>query len=327
MRLGLPKVTNKNQVQVQPLFYRGFWSQFRSRIYVYYQRAAKNPKWLLMFILGRFKITRSTVAFFSKRPLTQKYAVDDSIFEDFNVDDVVESLKRDGLYLGLKLPKNVLQEILDFSMSTNCYGDSDYESSFLYAKKQQAEEKYGKTFVRGDYFNASLNCPAIKKIGSDPKLLAIAAKYLNTEPVLIGSRMWWLFVVKEQSYDLNKGAYFFHYDVDDYQCLKFFFYLTDVDLSSSYHVCVRGSHKKKKLAYLLSLFKLRSDKEIIDYYGEEDIVPICGEAGFGFAENTFCFHKATPPTSKERLILQLQFTMNDYNNSNDFVDPSLLKKS
>ena len=144
--------------------------------------------------------------------------------------------------------------------------------------------------------------------------------------MLTGTRIWWLFVVNEQAYDLNMGAYFFHYDIDDYRCLKFFFYLTDVDLSSGYHVCVRGSHKKKKLAHILSLFKLRSDREIIDYYGEKNLVPICGETGFGFAEDTFCFHKATPPTSKDRLVLQIQFNTKDYNNSNDFVDPRLLHR-
>ena len=102
-------MTNKNNVQAQQLFYSGFWSQFWSRIYAYYKRTAENPNWLLMFVLGRFKTTRSLVVFFSKRPVTQKYAVNDSIFEDFNVDRAVESLKRDGFSWKLRLPESVLK--------------------------------------------------------------------------------------------------------------------------------------------------------------------------------------------------------------------------
>lgn len=197
-----------------------------------------------------------------------------------------------------------------------------------------------KKIFRGDYFNSSLLCPAIKKLASDPKLLEISAKYLGGEPVLTGSRLWWLFSVNEQNQGLlledmrflslkenpREGAYFFHYDLDDYQFLKFFFYLTDVDLSSGAHVCVRSSHKKKKLAHLLSFFRRRSEQDIIDYYGADNVVPICGAAGFGFAEDTFCFHKATPPNLKDRLMLQINFALNDYGNRNDLVEPALLKK-
>lgn len=299
-------------MQVNQLFYCGFWTEVRSKSYLCYKQITRNPEWLLMFVLSRFNYVRCIVAFFSRRPLTQKYLVNHSIFEDLNVDDVVGSLKQDGFYLGLKLPKSVLQEILNFATSRDCYGDADKQLGFSYAKTEQVEEKYGKTFVKGEYFNTSLSCPAIKKIESDPKLLAIAAKYLGTEPRMTRTRLWWLFVVKQKTYDLSKGVHFFHYDVNDYQCFSFFFYLTDVDLSSAPHVCVRGSHKNKKLAHLLSLFTRRPDRDIIDYYGEENIVPICGEAGFGFAEDVFCFHKATPPKHKDRLVLEIRFTMNNY---------------
>ena len=120
-------------------------------------------------------------------------------------------------------------------------------------------------------------------------------------------------------------ASYFHYDVDDYNSLRFFFYLTDVDINSAPHIYVRGSHRKKRFANLLSPFKQRSDEEIVHYYGEENIVKICGEAGFGFAEDTFCYHKATRPKAKSRLILQLQYAMNDYGIHNDIVENEKLR--
>lgn len=39
---------------------------------------------------------------------------------------------------------------------------------------------------------------------------------------------------------------------------------------------------------------------------------ICEKAAFGFAEDQFCFHKATTPSQRERLVLQITFTLNKY---------------
>lgn len=75
--------------------------------------------------------------------------------------------------------------------------------------------------------------------------------YLDAEPVFTGSRLWWNFAVNdEKKYDYNKTITFFHYDLDDYACLRFFFYLTDVDSNSGPHVCVRGSQLNKKFAHV-----------------------------------------------------------------------------
>lgn len=140
----------------------------------------------------------------------------------------------------------------------------------------------------------------------------IAARYLENDPVLIGSQVWWTFARQEAVNDRSHGFFRFHYDLEDYRFLKFMFYLTDVDLSSGCHICVKGSHKKKKLRDQFSLFRDRSDKDIIDYYGSENVVTICGQAGSGFAEDPFCFHKGTIPVGKNRLILEIKFASNNY---------------
>lgn len=308
-----------------PLFYHGIWLQTTSRVQDYYKRTLKNPRWLLMFLLGRFRVIRLMVAYLSKRPAIASTKVTDSIFEEINIEEAIKYLNKDGCYVGLKLPKSVLQEIIDFTQQSCCYGDANPNMGFVYADKQALEAKNNKPFVRGDYFNSRSSCPAIDSIASDRKLWELARAYFGAEPIVSGTRLWWLFVNKTE-YDLNTGAYFFHYDLDDYQCLKVFFYITDVTLANGAHVCVRGSHKQKKLKYLLSLFKLRSDREIINYYGKENLKYISGEAGTGFVEDVTCFHKATPPQQSDRLMLQIQFTLSNYGNTDDFVEPALLKK-
>ncbi|MGA7936888.1 MAG: hypothetical protein WCA35_25250, partial [Kovacikia sp.] len=90
------------------------------------------------------------------------------------------------------------------------------------------------------------------------------------------------------------------------------------------HILVRGSHTKKKFSQIISLGQ-RQDQRIIDYYGAENVKAICGEAGFGFAEDPFCFHKATRPVLKDRLILQLIYATKDYGLFKSRQDPSRLK--
>lgn len=276
-----------------------------------------------MFVFGRFNIFRSS-AIFLKRSSVRKYKTT-SKFQNLNVTYAVESLNKDGVCLGIKLPKDVIEEILNFAHSNICYGNGNFQMGFLSNQKEQAEEKYAQKFITAEYYNSSLLCPAIKELVNDRKLLEIAAKYLGTDPVYTGSRLHWNFVANKRKYDLSKVAMMYHYDLDDYHSLRFFFYLTDVDLYSGPHTVVRGSHKKKRLKHKLSFYRSRSDEEIIKYYGSDNLVNIYGEAGFGFAEDTFCFHKASPPILRNRLMLQIQFAMNNYGNHNDIVDPSLLK--
>lgn len=291
---------------------QSYWFRVRSKDH-YYRYSTKNPKWLLMFVFGRFALVRSIVYLLSKGPLIKKYGKNHSIFQGVNADDVVEFLRRDGFFLNISLPKDVLKEVLHFTSYTSCYGNKSHKLCFPHAEKKQAEAEYGMTFIQGDYYNVSSLCPAVKRVESDPLLLEIATKYLNAEPVHIETRLWWSFVAESSLHEqMNAAQTLFHYDLDDYRSIKFYFHLTDVDLSSGPHVSVRGSHKKKKLAHQFSLFIGRSDKDILDYYGIKDVVAICGEAGFGFVEDTFCFHKGTPPTCRDRLMINVEFAVNTY---------------
>jgi hypothetical protein len=317
------------------------YTDILSRFYRYLRtgtkRGARNPRWLLMFILSRFRISRSLMISFHKN--SSNYEIRESIFQELDVDNSVKSLKEDGSYVGIMLPPDFLYELLKVVHNSSCYGNGNFELGFPYAHKRKAEKKYGQSFVRAEYFNAVLLCPTILKLAHDPKILEIASRYLGGKPLFTGSRLWWLFTKTEEEMTLllremtllslkktiTEGSYFFHYDLDDYCCLKFFFYLTKVDFSGGPHCCVRGSHERKKISHLFSPSRRCPDKDIQDFYGSENIRTICGEPGFGFLEDTFCFHKATIPSAEDRLMLMIQFTLNDYGNQTDIVDSSLLK--
>ncbi|MBH8565179.1 phytanoyl-CoA dioxygenase family protein [Nostoc sp. CENA67] len=303
------------------------FTKIYENLYENYKGLTQNPRWLLMRKVARFKIGRAIMLFFFKRS-SQSYLTfineSNSCFAEIHLDRVVNKLKTEGLYLGINLPQEMVQEIIEFAKSTACYGNRKSNLGFYYHQKEQVEKNLRKHFTTGNYFNTGLLCPAIKKLQNDPLLLAIAARYLDTQPVHQGNHLWWSFAGKTTYHEQSQAAQFFHYDMDDYRFIKFFFYLTDVDETSGPHVCVRGSHNQKKLSHLC-LRKRETDKDIIDYYGIDSLVKICGKAGFGFVEDPLCFHKGIPPTHQDRLILQIEFATTDYNMQHDIRETSLLK--
>lgn len=267
-----------------------------------------------MFTFSRLQFIRSLGILFAKKPSATSYRKGNSWFGKVNADGAVETLRRDGVCLGINIPHDVLQDILKFANTTNYLGNSDANLPFSFASKQEQEAKHDKSFLFGYHHSPSTLCPAVKQLENDPKLWEIAAKYLIAEPVLAGSMMWWSFATSEAQIDKRRefAQGLFHYDLEDYRCLKFMFYLTDVDLSSGPHAYVKGSHERKKLQHQLSLIRARSDEELINYYGKDTITTICEKAGFGFAEDPFCFHRGIIPTQKNRLILEVKFAISKY---------------
>ena len=292
------------------------------KIRLYFKKAKINPAWLLMSVLGRFLIFRS-FAQSLKKPHQQTYDLDSSVFEPVDTEVIYQKLIHDASWGGLKLPQSIVESILKFATGTECYGNSNPDLGFKISQKDQAEQESQCVFNFAQYFNVAKMCPVIEKLATDPMLLKIAGKYLGREVICTGTRLWWIF--PEAVYDPMTIAGNFHYDMNDYHSLMFFFYLTDVDINGGPHIYVRGSHKNKNFTSLFSPFRCRSDKYVADYYGKENIVTICGESGYGFVEDTFCYHKATIPKEKNRLMLQIQYAINDYGIHNDFIDTSILK--
>jgi hypothetical protein len=271
--------------------------------------------------VARFEVLRNWISYFYRRSSksSEISTANPSVFKDINVDQVVTSLETDSYCSGINLPQSVVQEILDFTKSAICYGDRDTNLSFVYSEREKLEAKIGRPLRLGSYFNAEA-CPAVKKLERDPGLLAIAAKFLGAPPIHMATEIWWSFPAEATQMERLKAAQVFHYDLDDYRFIKFFFYLTDVDLSGGPHILIRGSHKNKKFSHQLLGVRCASkdDNEIVNTYGAENLVTICGPAGLGFVEDSTCFHKGTLPTGKERLLLQIEYAINDYGNLREF---------
>ncbi len=280
----------------------------------------RDPRLFLMRKMARIELVRNLMVNLTKPP-SQSYAVsldNTSIFKDIDVDKAVSALKNDGCYLGLHLPQDIIQEFRQFYQSRDWHVNQDRNLVFSYSELKKISDKNAKKFRFANPYNPGI-CAPLEKLKTDPVLLAIAAKYLGATPKCVGSSLRWSFPVLATSFEQLKSAQVFHCDLDDYRAIKFFFYLTDVDLSSGPHACIRGTHKNKKLLHQFLGERCANieDQQLIDDYGMHNVMSICGTEGFGFVEDVLCFHKGTLPTAKERWFLQIEFAINEYRGLRD----------
>ena len=283
-----------------------------SRLHRHLEMAAHNPRWIVMDCMSRFASVRRAIQSMKPDPDLSKYDLDAPRFTcHVDPNDCVAALKDEGFCKGLRLRPKATRRILKFAQHALCFGNANPVYGFRYADKATAEMITGETFSLARYLYLDELDPTIDSLARDPLLLKISAMYFGSEPTFSGARLWWTFATPAGDYDESLTTSFFHFDKDDYAAVRFFFYLTPVDDTRGPHVVVRGSHQRKRLSQIVSLGE-RSDREIREYYGEENFVTIGGAAGSGFGEDPFCFHKATRPREGDRLTLELKFATRDY---------------
>ena len=288
---------------------RDYFLRAHVKLVKYVVQTCRNPRWLFVFLLARFDVVRALMRFTTKRPVFPAVSdLNESLFDDLDHDEVIQSLRSDGVYLGVTLPLNCVEQISEFAFSAEACANGDRSLPFRVQDLSNYKQNLGSEVLTGTFSELSERLPVIQQIQNDPKLLYVASAYLNTQPVS-SSRLWWSFPANStRQQQLKHAQGTFHYDPDvDFNALKFFFYISDVDQTSGPHVCVRGSHKKKRLRHKFTLFIGRSDDEIHRYYGSDNVLTISGPPGFGIAEDPMCFHKGEPPQEKPRLMLEVSF--------------------
>jgi hypothetical protein len=304
-----------------------FFQSFHIKLFHYLYSNLKeliiNPQWFIMHRLARFSVIRKWKTTNSNfRPKHQQ--IKSNIFTNVNVENVIANLEQYGLHQGLQLPEQIVNDILKFAYSNTCYASQNPKLGFQFHQKDEAQTLCKQKILTATYFNSSLECEAINLLQNDPILLEIAARYLNAQPVHVSNLLSWSFPGHSTYYEQSKSAQTFHWDLDDYKIIKFFFYLTDVDLYSGAHVYILESHNRKKILHQL-LRGRTSEQNLIHYYGEKNVVSITGTSGWGFVEDTYGYHKGTPPVTKPRLMLQVEFATKDYGMLHDFIKPTDLK--
>jgi hypothetical protein len=189
-----------------------------------------------------------------------------------------------------------IQSFLNFSKNNRCKYIHDSHENLLFFEKNKCH-KPTYNYVKEDILN-DIN---IKKIIKRIYDLGIAQNYLHHHSYLIDINMWWSTVTKIAD---TKSAQEFHFDLDSIKWLKFFIYLTDVNLDSGPHIYVKGTHKSKDKMILKTGYQRVSDKIIQNYYSDQ-VEKIFGKKGTLIIGDTSCFHKGAKPEKNERLVFEL----------------------
>ncbi len=270
----------------------------------------------LSYFLGRFRAvrlaygaTRGTLEFF-RRPHEAfgKWSMP-TLFPDAVVPDIVQSIRDEAVFVGLNLPPEIVDEIKAFALSEPLHAIYDPKGpTFFYSEVKDGIADDGRPMPIGGVSNPA-RCPAVQKIIDDPVLRSIVRKYLGHEPRKILTILDWSFgssMNDEERRRLKHGVIDYHYDVGGYDFVYASFYITDTDRFSGAHVMIKRSHKSKPLKMLLGSARA-SPEAVYKQFGKENELVIEAPAGTGFVQDTSCYHRASPPTRGDRLMLAIRF--------------------
>ncbi|MBP1843588.1 hypothetical protein J2046_001844 [Rhizobium petrolearium] len=284
----------------------GSLRRITARIPTYLTDVRENPAWLPMFLLARTMPFRRAHWLTAKPVRTVTPGL--SMFGDLDARTIAADLKSAGIFAGLALPDDIHREIARFGRETPCFGNFERKLEFLAGEHAEAERRFGRPILSGHHFERVLQCEAAVAVQQDPLLIDVARHYLGGEAKLITTRIWWSFPTKAATdADLSRASFKYHFDLDDWRMLKFFFYLSDVDADAGPHIYVRGSHRRRRIKHQLTLLVGHPAEEVLEFYGEENAVTLTGRAGTGFVEDPFGFHMGTLAKQSPRLMMEVGF--------------------
>ena len=148
----------------------------------------------------------------------------------------------------------------------------------------------------------------VQALAADPLLHEAASSFLGYRARRVSSWLFWSFAsgLSDDERRAVNQTVDFHYDVDGYNFMYANFYLVDTTARNGAHVLIEGSSRHKRWRHLMGVARL-ADAEAFAAYGRDSERVMEGAAGFGFLEDSSCYHKALAPLSGDRLILQLRY--------------------
>lgn len=266
---------------------------------------------------ARFAAVRKTYSlfqfiqqyYFSESHTFALNTAETSIFDWSTLTQHNHNMHQVGISLGLRLPENMVAEILDYALKMPCR-EPGYDQHFYISEIHDGHLPDGHSVMRALVTDSSGEaCPAINQLLRDPFLLKIVHDYLHYDPTTISWHLTWS-IASPLPQDVIQKEYppaSFHYDIAGYNFMTSYFYITDVDEDSGPHVMIQDSRTGKPLKMLISGGR-QSDEVVMNHYGKDKEMVITGSRGFGFVQDPSCFHKVVPPKTAHRLLLQFRYS-------------------
>lgn len=222
-----------------------------------------------------------------------------------DISGITKEIEINGFYIfNTGLSDDLTNDLYNYAKETKV-SYLDFNQKYIkYSKEKVLFDEDNPKSARYQFNNEELfHNKTIKKLVFDKSLLAIANSYLKSKPILDLVVMWWSVPFDPKAE--NKAAQMYHFDMDRFKFLKFFFYLNDVGNDNGPHCYVRGSHKN--LPKVLLNDRRFTDNEIKPFYNENDILELTGEKGSIIAVDTRGLHKGKPLKFGKRLLFQLEY--------------------
>jgi hypothetical protein len=264
--------------------------------------------WLAMFIFARLEIVQK-YAGRERNPgssLPEAAAQPAVLKTELPIQEIVRRVRADGIADGLRLSEETVAKVISFAARAPCYANGE-------PHRRLDRSPLGRLMpvdaVIGDYLDGIANCDVIRRLWQDPGILAIAGASLGTRPRPLRARLWWSFPADLATPDMRAlhSQDNFHFDLDNWRAIKFFFYMTDVGPENGPHIYVRKGHRNRPMRDQLSPFRSQSSQQIYAKYGRDNLAVILGPAGTGFVEDPYGFHTGTAVTGAPRLMLDIEY--------------------
>ena len=271
----------------------------------------------LLYILGRFKFVKSVVKFLVLLSNKNKIKYSTETHTDLTIDksEVMNHIKKDGYFSGVKLKDQTLNKILTLCENSKLVSNRPDKITNKYLTFKNLNEV--NIFNKNTLEPICMINPVgenLKKlcdeISFDKNLIDIANSFLGRIKS-IKTILTWATVCKTNDEWREKygQSVTYHFDVYGLHYIYVFFYITDCNINSGAHQIIRGSHIKKKFFKHLVGTAKKTEAQLKNDYNLHDFINIEGPAGQGFIEDTSCFHRALPPKNEPRLALQFRYSI------------------
>lgn len=231
-----------------------------------------------------------------------------------DMDRIIDAINRDGYFIfQTKLKNETISSLLDYALQYEAKlipSAADGRTRAKYDRKNLLSARY-----QFDEVKLTSN-KLVQELVTDSSLLAVAQEYLGSKPIQDLTAMWWSTTFSKEA--SSEAAQLYHFDMDRFKFIKFFFYLTDVTSKTGPHCYIKGTHAR--LPEKLWKDERILDSEIAQEIDGEDKIEIIGSKGSIIAVDTRGLHKGKPLTEGERLILQLEFTNSLFGAPYEYID-------
>tara|TARA_R110002074_G_scaffold386746_1_gene568583 strand:- start:7343 stop:8380 length:1038 start_codon:yes stop_codon:yes gene_type:complete len=222
-------------------------------------------------------------------------------FSGADVGNLANRLREDGYCIG-HIDGDVCTRLVD-RMKTIQFKEKTTNNIVKYG---QPKETYTSNSAWCVSHADVVNIPEVQELIGDGKLLSVIQEYLGTKPILTQTNLWFTHNVNT---DFSTNAQLFHRDFDHERWLKVFVYLSDVTRLNGPHCFVRHSHREVG-SVGRGAYTRESDDTILRHYPKEHVVMHEGRKGTVIIEDTRGYHKGLPVIDGERIMLQLEYSIN-----------------